>query len=1495
MKHIGQLYVLAFMALFTLRYVMTTKIYYNFVITEEQNPGYIGKIDFTSKVIAVKNHTETSTYLSFDLLQGYIYTVKKVDRDILRRKSFNFIVLYDSSPPTEVNIETIDINDNSPRFTKNIQYINISESANIGDNFYIDSAKDSDNGTNSYISSYTIDRGNGNQVFNLSYNPRTKNVRLVLLRALDRESQSNFYLRVTAYDSGKPVRSGHCFLNVTITDANDNKPVFFETDIRISLFENATVDRRIYYFNATDLDEGRNSKIFYSIKPSRFFSIDQNGWLILGRPIDFETYQKFDLVVTATDGGIPALSSQANVKIDILDVNDNQPRIHLTNGYNFTVLEGYIGSQSLSLVRVYDADSIAANGHVTLNLPNHNDTFQLSPRGQPDRDFLFTLSITKPLDRETIENYDLRLVATDRTFVVTTHAVITVADRNDNFPIFTRASYVSVVPSTAPIGSFITVVHANDADKGLNSDVVYKIIESRFSSFFKIYRRNGVVTTNTTLRSIPSDGIVILNVSATDAGTPPLMSFTTVNITITQQSKECTPIFTNYRRNVTVDKNTKIGEKISEFAASCGGKRDKISYHIQSGYKKYFHMDSKGNLFLRKLKANSTVQLKVIARNIIKPTLYSFVHVNVNFLSPVISVPAYDNRIQIISFKKVSSEPVGRVTYNLLDNKGLASYRIISGNINNSINVNSSTGDIYVPKSLQPSDCAHVIISAQVPGGLNFSTSVFLSENPYQSRKVSFERYAYNFNVVENLPVGSIVGHVATKLSSKDQSKARVSYFIETGNQLLTISNDGYIFTAAEIDREEAQNIELIVVATYGCVFAKASVVIDITDVNDNIPTFVSNEIVTVTNTMNVVYKTRVEDPDVGLNGLLTYQLVADRGQDFCIDNKTGLVGLVKPLVHSVVYQIEIAVRDHGTPSLFSYMIVFILLNNTRNVCSALFSRDYSRDLVVNVNQKLYVPFYTIFNDEDTPSNLNFRSTPNHDIFDVYPNGLLYLKRDLNLEPSSHFEVLITVDNLENPSCRFNITIFLYVDRDVSAGIFLNSVYIFNVTENIAINTSIGHIPVQSFVSNTTLRSDPLNIYLTLDATEIRTVRWIDREEIHKRFGENKLVMRVDGIVDGGYSSCIVVVNILDENDRPPVFLETYTTVAIDENISKLQNLFVAATDEDNPPYDQVRYKILSGNNGDVFALNSRSGELSLNKILDWEYNRKYRLKILASDSLLEEFSDTMEIVLHVKNVNDNAPVFQSITNVILDISENTTVGSVLRKMRATDRDINGLLAYEIVSGNDHKYFALHPNNGNLQLTRPLDYETEKQYMLKIVASDGRFSGFTFVTINVLNANDNSPTFNNSSIRLYVDENIDINQQLNRCVATDLDGDVVKYSLKIRPSWSKYFNLDHKNCELYIVSKLNGFKLSKFKFAIVADDGVHASYLEVNIFVRSTNPPMMISLTSIIVDPQIKPDTTQGIYKARVENIRDGEFAFHLLGWFNFCCTIRNFYRESVE
>ncbi|KAM3866600.1 protocadherin gamma-C5-like isoform 2-T2 [Diretmus argenteus] len=230
-----------------------------------------------------------------------------------------------------IQIDVIDVNDNPPEIILTSQPQAVREDAPSGTVVALLSARDLDSGDNGKVS-LQLPKGS---LFTLKPS-FSNNYALVTSGVLDRERFSEYNVEITATDSGSPPLSSKKTIPVSITDVNDNPPIFTQPSYNVYIKENGVPGSILYSVSASDLDFGENAKISYSILDSKVQDVSvssyvymnsDNGSIYSMHSFDYEKLKVFQIQVQAKDQGSPSLSSNATVHVFILDQNDNAPSV----------------------------------------------------------------------------------------------------------------------------------------------------------------------------------------------------------------------------------------------------------------------------------------------------------------------------------------------------------------------------------------------------------------------------------------------------------------------------------------------------------------------------------------------------------------------------------------------------------------------------------------------------------------------------------------------------------------------------------------------------------------------------------------------------------------------------------------------------------------------------------------------------------------------------------------------------------------------------------------------------------------------------------------------------------------------------------------------------------------------------------------------------------------------------------------------------------------
>jgi hypothetical protein len=150
---------------------------------------------------------------------------------------------------------------------------------------------------------------------------------VTVIEPLDRETVSAYQFAIVVHAADNPELSALLLVHVSVTDVNDNMPVFHAAYDTLTISEDSPAGTSLAVVSATDADDA--SHITYSLTSndadvlSTFIIDAQTGWLLLARTVDREQRDTYALRVTASDGA--GGESSVPVHVRVLDVNDRSP------------------------------------------------------------------------------------------------------------------------------------------------------------------------------------------------------------------------------------------------------------------------------------------------------------------------------------------------------------------------------------------------------------------------------------------------------------------------------------------------------------------------------------------------------------------------------------------------------------------------------------------------------------------------------------------------------------------------------------------------------------------------------------------------------------------------------------------------------------------------------------------------------------------------------------------------------------------------------------------------------------------------------------------------------------------------------------------------------------------------------------------------------------------------------------------------------------------
>ncbi|KAB0393125.1 hypothetical protein E2I00_010871, partial [Balaenoptera physalus] len=306
---------------------------------------------------------------------------------------------------------------------------------------------------------------------------------------------------------------------------------------------------------------------------------------------------------------------------------------------------------------------------------------------------------------------------------------------------------------------------------------------------------------------------------------------------------------------------------------------------------------------------------------------------------------------------------------------------------------------------------------------------------------------------------------------------------------------------------------------------------------------------------------------------------------------------------------------------------------------------------------------------------------------------------------------------------------------------------------------------------------------------------------------------------------------VTDTNDHDPVFEQQEYKESLRENLEVgYEVLTVRATDGDAPPNANILYRLLEGPGGspsEVFEIDPRSGVIRTRGPVDREEVESYQLTVEASDQGRDPGprSATAAVFLSVEDDNDNAPQFSE-KRYVVQVREDVTPGAPVLRVTASDRDkgSNALVHYSIMSGNARGQFYLDAQTGALDVVSPLDYETTKEYTLRVRAQDGgrpplsNVSGL--VTVQVLDINDNAPIFVSTPFQATVLESVPLGYLVLHVQAIDADaGDNARLEYRLAGVGHDFpFTINNGTGWISVAAELDREEVDFYSFGVEARD-----------------------------------------------------------------------------
>ncbi|XP_068441399.1 protocadherin Fat 3a isoform X3 [Clinocottus analis] len=1310
-------------------------------------------------------------------------------------------------------IDLFSVNRQTPQFDKAFPTdIAVREDLKIGLSVFKVNAYDGDTGFNGQIL-YSISDGNTDSCFIIDMETGLISVFL----PMDRERRDRYLLNLTIYDLGLPQKTAWRLLTVYIEDANDNAPQFLqEGGYIIVIPENTAIGTDVIQVEATDKDLGPNGEIVYSVltSTSQFGINCTNGIVYVAGQLDREFVSAFNLKIEARDKAEKGDQrfSVITLKIILEDVNDCPP-LFIPIVYKARALEDLPVGTVVAWLETQDPD-LGLGGQVRYSLANdYNGWFEVDRTSGAIR-------LTKELDYETQQFYNLTVKAKDKgrpvSLLSVTFVEVEVVDVNENLyaPYFSHFALTGLVKENTRIGTTLLQVTAHDDDAGRDGEIQYSIHDGSGLGRFAIDEETGVIYTTDMLDRETKDSYW-LTVYASDHGVVP--QFATIEVFVqVEDVNDNAPLTSEPLYRPSVPENSPRDVSVVQIQAqdpdaAHPAAADRLSYRIISGNpQNFFIVNTRTGLITttsRKLDREQQTEhvLEVLVSDGGSSPRQSTVWVMVQVLDENDNKPTFPEKVYQVKLpereRRKKGDPIYRVFAYDRDegpNSDL-SYGIVDGNEEGKFFIDPKTAVVSSRKAFTAGSYDILTIKATDNGRPQKSSTArlhieWIRRPPPSAVPVLFDEPFYNFTVMENDKVAEIVGVVSLQQSSAPlwfditgpRSFREMFYILQSacgrncssegGNSDSVFDVEkavGTIIIARPLDAEQRSFYNLTVQASDGSSTASTQVHITVLDNNDNAPIF-SQPTYDVTLSEDTPPDTEVVQvlaSDRDELHRLTYSLQSSIDPSsmrlFRIHAALGTIYTAQRLDHESCAQhiLTVMVKDQEFPYRKNLARVLIEVEDINDhvpiFTSALYEGSVYESAAVG---SAVVQVTALDKDKGVNAELHYfiEAGNTGNAFHIEPVlGIISVARDLDLSSLGHYVLTVRVTDSGSPPLSTTTIVRIAVTLSDNAGPkFPQPEYQAEITEKAVTGTSVTTV---NAVSQSTLTYDikqgntdhvfQLNQYSGV----ISTQKPLDYETT----ASYTLTVQATNMA-GMASNATLIIQVVDENDNPPVFQQLHYHGSISEAApinSVVLNaddspLVIKATDADQNQNALLVYQIVEDTAKTFFTVDSGTGSIRTIANLDHETFTNFHFHVHVRDNGKPQLTadSPTEVTIQVIDTNDSPPRFtQTAYETVLLLPTYVGVEALQVSAIDPDKDVATELTYSLTDG-VLQHFVIKPSSGVITVKH--NNFSKERFRFSVKVSDGKFSSTALVTILVREALDSGLSFTHSLYSSSIQENV---------------------------------------------------------------------------------------------------------------------------------------------
>ena len=766
------------------------------------------------------------------------------------------------------------------------------------------------------------------------------------------------------------------------------------------------------------------------------------------------------------------------------------------------------------------------------------------------------------------------------------------------------------------------------------------------------------------------------------------------------------------------------------------------------------------------------------------------------------------------------------------------------------------------------------------------------------------------YSIQEELPARTPVGNIPIDSTLKSQytsaifEKLRYGYLPQSEGIAYRIfsvdEKSGVLRTDVKLDRDalcpnmEKCVFEMNVVVTPARYFHIIQVEVDLTDLNDNTPTFPQQEMtfyIPESRAVGATYSIPpARDQDGVKNSIQEYQLLGNT-EVFelrvtpVIDDDPDIRLVLKASLDrekESSYQLKVIAKDGGEPSKTGSVNIHISITDVNDNNPKFVNTTYN--IVITENHPVGSTIVQVqAHDTDQGSNgivmYNFTEPTAHHYGKLFAidekTGEISVSETLDYEfrksyrlvimaydqgpNSAPAQAVVTVtleDANDNPP---NISVSVWSENDKDAGHAV-------VSESLEIG---GFVALLSVTDTDSDRNGEVNCSLNSPSFKLQTMDRVPHKVQYKvvttveldyeNITEYDFEMKCqDHGIKPQVSSVHLLVKVRDENDHSPKFHKSEYEVKIREN--NAVNAYITqvnASDRDSGESGELLYSIRDDVNH-IFSINERTGVIVANVQLDRERYNLIKFHVHVRDKGSPSRGASAVVTVKVIDRNDEKPKFGN-NKYAFGVFENMAVNTEVGQIKATDRDSGsyGEISYRFdpahtINGIDS--FNIDPKRGIISTKKVLDREKVSAYYLVVIASDQGYPPLTqsvSVSIFVADRNDNPPVIifpSSENNTVYVTNEKPIDFVVTRIKAYDVD---IQNRAKLSYSIStgneeKVFRMHPITGEIHIDKQLDVYTDKKFELTIVVTDRDYPpqnTSAELNIFINKTGTQLAVAHT----------------------------------------------------